>query len=216
MEVQMMVLPVPPLEMHKVQVQMMVLPVRPLEMHKVRVQVQMMVLQVGPLEMHKVQVLMQARLQLPSVQRRLGSLQQRVQQNLKNQAPSASHIWPRIAPIQAGASSLVSPRRPSLEMPQPQTVPERSSLKLPLVQCSDELTKVQRQLRLQRQICSPCAAGAAKGSPGVGFLYPPCQPYQWEGRNRSAPQLTSGETSSTVGVGAGALGGPLGSRLHSS
>lgn len=197
MEVQMMVLQVPPLEMHKVQVQMMVLPV-------------------PPLEMHKVQVLMQARLQLPSVQRRLGSLQQQVQQILQNQAPSASHIWPSLAPIQAGASSWVPPPQPSVNLPPPQTAMGRSSLKQNLLQRSDELTKVQRQLRLQHQICSPSAAAAAKGSPGVGVLYPPCQPYHWEGRNRSAQQLTSEETSSTVGAAGAPGGGLLGSRLRSS
>ena len=110
MEVQ-MVLPVQPLEMRTVQVQVVVQPVLPLEMHKVQVQV---------------------RLQLPSVQRRLGSLQQQVQQILKNQAPSASHIWPSLAPIQAGASSWVSPPQPTVNLPQPQTAMGRSSLKPPL------------------------------------------------------------------------------------
>lgn len=193
-----------PRQMHTSQMQVQA----PLEMYTAQMQVQ------APLETYTARMQVRLHLHLPSVQRHLGSHQQKVQQDLQNQASAASHTWPSLAPSQGGASSLVPRPRPPAEQPHPQTAPWRSSLKPPLLQRSDQQTEAQQQPRPQHQICSPSGAGAARGSPGGGAPYPPCQPYHREGRRRWARQQTSEETFSAVE--AGAPGGSLGNLLHSS
>jgi hypothetical protein len=130
-----------------------------------------------------------------SVQHQLSSHQQQLQRDLQGLAPSASHTWPNLAPIQVEPSSL-APR------PQPREELEAElrplSLRMPS-EWSGQETEFQLQQHPQPQICSPSSAMVP---PVGGCPYPPCQLYCPEGHSRSEQRLTSTGTSSAVAEGA--------------
>jgi len=136
-----------------------------------------------------------------SVQYQLGSHQQQLQQDLQGLAPSASHTWPNLAPIQVEPSSLAPPHQPREELPQPEAE-LKPSLRAP-ADWSGQQTQVQPQQHPQSQICSPSSSMV---SPARGCPYPPCQLYCLEGHSRSEQRLTSTETSSAVAEGAAPYG----------
>ena len=137
-----------------------------------------------------------------SVQYQLGSHQQQLQQDLQGLAPSASHTWPNLAPIQVEPSSLAPPHQPREELPQPEAELKPPSLRAP-ADWSGQQTQVQPQQHPQSQICSPSSSMV---SPARGCPYPPCQLYCLEGHSRSEQRLTSTETSSAVAEGAAPYG----------
>jgi len=145
-----------------------------------------------------------------SVQYQLGSHQQQLQQDLQGLAPSASHTWPNLAPIQVEPSSLAPPHQPREELPQPEAELKPPSLRAP-AEWSGQQTQVQPQQHPQPQICSPSSAMV---SPVGGCPYPPCRLYCLEGHSRSEQRQTSTETSSAVAEGA-APDGSWRSRFHS-
>jgi len=145
-----------------------------------------------------------------SVQYQLGSHQQQLQQDLQGLAPSASHTWPNLGPIQVEPSSLAPPHQPREELPQPEAELKPPSLRAP-AEWSGQQTQVQPQQHPQPQICSPSSAMV---SPVGGCPYPPCRLYCLEGHSRSEQRQTSTETSSAVAEGA-APDGSWRSRFHS-
>jgi hypothetical protein len=185
--------------------------VPPPEVHTEQKQVPMTMVPMPPPPEMQHTVQMQVGQNLPCVCRHLGSHEQQVHQDLRNQAPCASHTWPSPAPTRGGASSWAPRPQPSAAPRPQQTAPGRRSSPTTKPPPSPQRCEQQQQRRPPRQICSPCGAGAARGWPGDGA---PCPPGRREGRRRWARRRTAEATSSSAG--AAAPGGSLGSRPRSS